>query len=158
MSEEGIILGFFAAFFGILLFGFIVAVILYILYGIGMYKIAGKEGRGDLAWLAWIPIGNFFILPLVVENYVHKDLRGKFTLIFGIAFVVSFVFSWVFAPFGFIYLILFIYAFYVLALRYSDNAIVHLIISIITLGASVPISVFRLRNRDPKPVAEDVAN
>lgn len=148
-SEESIILGFFAIFFGFILVGLVIAIVFYVLYALGMFKIAKKSDRQDLAFLAWIPIAQMFLLPLVVENDVHQEIRGKFTLIFAITFISSFILSFVFTPFSLLYLAAFIYGFYFLAKRYSNNAMVHMVIAIVTLGASVSISVFRFRNREP---------
>src|SRR5690625_1661590 len=148
-SEESFLLGFFAVFAGFILFAILIAIIFYVLYAVGMYNITKRSENSDLAFLAWIPIAQIFLIPLIVENDVHKEIRGKFTMIFVIAFVVSIVLSWVFAPFGLLYTAVLIYGFYFLANKFSQNAVVHTIIAAITLGASIPISVFRLRKREP---------
>lgn len=148
-SEESFLLGFFAVFAGFILLSIVIAIIFYLLYALGMYGIAKKSDKSDLAFLAWIPIAQIFLLPLIVENDVHEEVRGKFTLIFAITFVGSFVLSWIFTPLGFLYLVVFIYGFYFLAARYSENAMIHTVIAAVTLGASISISLFRFRNREP---------
>lgn len=60
-------------FFFVLLLILILATILYIIGSIGLYKMAKNDGVRN-AWLAWVPIGNYYIL-----GYLLKD---KFT-IFG---------------------------------------------------------------------------
>lgn len=142
------IVGFILAFFAVFVVLFIVGIVLYILQAIGLFAIAKKEGRQDVAFLAWIPIANSFLMALLVEDDVHPDIRGKFTLIYGIAFVVSILLS-SFIPFvGFIPLILMLYAFYIIVKWYSPNPILHIVIAAITLGASSAVSIFLLRKRD----------
>lgn len=148
-SEESIILGFFAALAGFFILFFIVGIILYVLNAIGLYSITKKSEKSDLAFLAWIPIANMFLVTLLVEDDVHEEIRGKFTLIFAIAFVVSFVLSWFFGPFGFLYLVAYLYGFHFIAKKYSENAVVHTIIGAVTFGASTAVSFFRFRNREP---------
>lgn len=148
MSEEGIIIGFLMAFIGIFLAIFVVAIIFYILQAIGLFKIAKREGREDLAWLAWIPIASTFLLTLIVENEVHKDFRGKVTMIYGIAFAASIIAS-AFIPFaGLVASIVVFYAFYFLANMYSTNPVLHLVISIVTFGIAMPIQIFIFRKRE----------
>jgi len=143
------ILGFLFAFFAVFVVFIIIAIILYILMAIGLFKIAKRSSKEDLAWLAWIPIANSFLLALLVEDDVHPEIRGKFTLFYGIGFVVSLVFG-SFLPFiSFIPLIMFIYAFYFIAKKYSDNPVMHLVIAIITIGMAIPIQIFIFRNREP---------
>jgi len=148
MSENEILGTFIIAFFGFFIVMLVVGLILYILQAIGLFKIAKREGRADLAWLAWIPIASTFLMTLIVENDVHKEFRGKLTLIYGIAFAASVILS-SFIPFvGFISTIIIYYAFYFLAKKFSPNPILHLVISIITIGIAMPISIFIFRNRE----------
>src|SRR5699024_6249292 len=115
---------------------------------IGLFKLAKQEGRQDLAWLGWVPVVNTFLMMLLLEKSVHEGLRGKLTLFYGISVAASLVLgSWV--PFvSLLPAILFFYAFYFLAKRYSPNPILHLVLGIITLTYSTSISIFMFRNRD----------
>src|SRR5690625_1540488 len=143
------ILGFLFAFFAVFVVLIIIAIILYILMAIGLFKIAKRSGKEDLAWLAWIAIASSFLLALLVEKDVHPDIRGKFTLFYGIGFAISIVFG-SFIPFiSFIPLIMFIYAFYFIAKRYSDNPVLHIVIAVITFGCAIPVQIFIFRNRTP---------
>ncbi len=151
VNGEEVLLGFFAVIAGVFFLFLLIMVLMYIFYGIGMFKIAKTLGRSDWAFLAWIPIAQVFLMPILIEEDVHESLRGKFTLIFAIVWISSFVLSLFFAIFGFLSLIIQIYAFHVLATRFSENALVHTIIAIVTLGISMPISLFLFRNRDPLP-------
>lgn len=147
-EEEGAILavlGVFLAFFAVFA---IVGLILYILQAIGLFKIAKNEGRADLAWLAWIPIASTFLLTLIVERDVHKEFRGKMTLIYGIAFVASAVLANFVFFIGFIPMIVMYYAFFFLARKFSPNPVLHIVIAIITFGMAIPIQLFIFRNRE----------
>lgn len=146
--EEEIFLGFLLAFLGFFIVLLIVAIILFILQAIGLFKIAKREGRGDLAWLAWIPIVNQFLMTYLVEDDVHPGLRGKFTLLYGIALVVSFILSSFVFFVSLIPLVMIFYAFYFIAKKYSTNPVLHLVISIITVGLSMAISIFMFRNKE----------
>src|SRR5699024_5310205 len=106
-----------------------------------------REGRDDLAWLAWIPIVNSFLLTLLVEQAVHKDLRGKLTLIYGISLAVGIIIGGFFTFIAIIPQVVIIYAFFFLAKRYSTNPVLHLVIAIVTLGVSMAFQIFFLRNK-----------
>lgn len=148
MSDEQLLGTFFAAILGFLAIFLVVGLILYILSAIGLFKIAKREGRADLAWLAWIPIASTFLLTLLVENDVHKEFRGKVTLIYGITFAASILLS-SFIPFaGFLTSIVMYYAFYFFAKKFSTNPILHIVIAIVTFGFAIPIQIFIFRNRE----------
>jgi len=147
--EDLFFAGFFLAmmvFAGIFIIG---GFIFFILQAIGLFSIAKKEGRGDIAWLAWIPIVSQFLLMFLVEKYVHVGLRGKITLLYGIAIVVSIFFGY-FLPFVlFIPLVALCYAFYFIADRYSDNPLFHVAIAFVSIGCSIPIQLFMFRHTEP---------
>lgn len=148
MTEENVLLGLIVTFIGFFFILLLVGIVFYILHAIGLFKIAKRAGRGDVAFLAWIPIVSTFLMTLLVEDNVHKELRGKVTLIYGIAFAVSVLLS-AFIPFaGFASLIVMYYAFYFLAKRLSTNPVLHLVIAIVTFGMSIPIQIFMFRNRE----------
>src|SRR5699024_3832713 len=107
-------------------------------------------GRGDLAWLGWVPVVNTFLMMLLLEKSVHESFRNKLTLIYGISIAAPVVLSSFGAGFiSFIPSILFFYAFYFLAKRYSTNPILHLVIGIITFSGSTSISIFLFRYKQP---------
>lgn len=148
-SEESFFVGLFAVFAGFILFLVVIAIVFYILYALGMFNIAKTLGRSDMAFLAWIPIAQTFLLPLVVEDDVHEQIRGKFTLIYAVAWLASIFLGMFFAPASFIPIIILLYGFHVLASRFSENALAHTIIGVVTLGMSLSISLFMFRNRTP---------
>src|SRR5690625_2616131 len=155
MVESDILLGFIVAFFAVFLFFILIAIIFFILQAIGLFKMAKREGKGEMAWLAWIPFISQFLMTLLVERNVHEGIRGKFTLLYGIAFVSSIIFS-SFIPFiGLIPFVMIIYAFYFIAEKYSDNPVLHIVIAIITLSCSIPIQIFMFRNRESRSLEEE---
>lgn len=130
-----------------LVFAFI-GFIFYVLQAIGLYKIATKQGY-DKPWLAWIPFVNIFMIPILVEDEVHESIRGKFTMIFGISFAASVVLGF-FLPFlSFIPTILTYYGFYLIAVRYSEQPVVHLVIAVLTLGLTMPFQLLRFGSKEP---------
>lgn len=146
--EDDFLLGLifaFLAFFVVLLF---VGLILFIFQAIGLFKMAKREGKGDIAWLAWIPVVSQFLVTLLVERNVHPGLRGKFTLLYGIAVVLSFILGYFIAFISLIPFAMYLYAFYFIAKKYSDNPTLHIVIAIITIGFSIPIQIFIFRNRE----------
>lgn len=147
-EEEGFILAFLGIFLAFFAVFAIVGLIFYILQAIGLFKIAKNEGRGDLAWLAWIPVASTFLLTLIVEKDVHKEFRGKMTLIYGIALVASMILANFFALIGFIPLVVMYYAFFFLAKKFSPNPVLHIVIAVITFGMAIPIQIFIFRNRE----------
>ena len=143
------------AFFGILALLFVVLIVvfigLYAISAIGLSGIAEKEGH-DKAWLAWIPIANTFLMMMLVEDDVHESMRGKYTLIFAITFIASIVLGGFFPPIGLVPSVMMYYALYLLANSRSDNAVMYLVISIVTFNFATPFMLFRLRNRDRRSV------
>lgn len=134
----------------------VISIIFYILMGIGLFKIAKREGKADLAWMAWVPIVNMFLLTQLVEHDVHESMRGKFTLIYGLSLVATFTLSF-FIPFiGVIPSVLQVYAFYFIIKRYSRNDVLHLILVILTGMIAMPIQLFMFRNREPVNIEDDI--
>lgn len=97
-----------------------------------------------------VPFANSFLYPILTENDVHKSLQGKFTLIYGIAFVLTLILNPYIPMISALTTAILIYAFYFIAKRYSERGVAHVVVAIITFGISVPFQVFWLRNRKPK--------
>lgn len=152
----GSLIGIFGgAFFGILALLFVVLIVvfigLYAISAIGLSGIAEKEGH-DKAWLAWIPIANTFLMMMLVEDDVHESMRGKYTLIYAITFIASFVIGGFFPPIAIVPSIMLYYALYLIANKRSENAVMYLIVSVVTFNFATPFLLFRLRNRDRRSV------
>jgi hypothetical protein len=64
MNDYGI--GIIAAVLGAGLFGGVLALIIYILTALGLYRIAVNQGYKDKAILAWIPIANLYLTGLMI--------------------------------------------------------------------------------------------
>lgn len=143
LADLGLVLGMFT----LLALGVIfVSLIIYVLEAFALMKISNNVGF-DKGWLAWVPIANSFVMPMMVENEVHKSMRGKFTLIYGIALGASVLLSG-FIPFiSLVPTVLSYYAFYLIAKWFSENPIIHVVIAVVTLGLSLPISLLMFRNR-----------
>lgn len=138
-------LGVFALFFALIGIGF------YILFSIGLYKLA-KNANIEYPWLSWIPVGNFYILGKLVKNVkVSQYLIPSLELILPIGFIVQYLLRNV-TVIGFILQL----AFYILTLivlykLYSmyrpQYATAWIILSIFALP--VPIIIFIMRNDTP---------
>lgn len=58
-----------------MLIGSIISIVLYSLQAIGLYSIAKQRGI-SCPWLAWLPIGNNWIIGAISDNYQEKA-NGK---------------------------------------------------------------------------------
>ena len=75
MDEEAmIVLGVMLVFLGIVL---VCCLVGWILSSIGLHKIARRRGIAH-AWLAWIPVGCYWVLGSVSDQYQHL-VQGKIT-------------------------------------------------------------------------------
>jgi len=162
MTEQNIEIVLVLSFLVVIAVLFIIGIIVYIFNAIGLFKLAKREGKSDIAWLGWVPIGNTILMMQMLEGAVHKSFRGKLTLIYGISLGAGLVVTGIFQFFGILAILLlppllllqlatafiYFYAFYFLANRYSTNPILHLVIGIITFGLSIGISIFMLRNKE----------
>ena len=146
--------------------GLLLTLIMYIFYGLGMSRIAENEGYSK-PWLAWVPIANLFMIPLNVESDVHGWMRGRFTKLFAVVYIVTVILGAVvpnilatldtglglalYVPLWLIMLVpslMLAYGFYFIVARYSEQRALHMVIMVITLGYSVPFQLFRFRNRE----------
>src|SRR5699024_12743222 len=107
-----------AVLFGFMAFFAVIALIGFILYffkAIGLFKLSKKEGKEELAWLAWVPVANSFLMMWLLEKSVHDGLRNKLILVYGISMASTDVLSSFCACFiSFVLSILFFYVFYFL--------------------------------------------
>ncbi|WP_174616132.1 hypothetical protein [Virgibacillus ihumii] len=155
-GEESFLFALFAGLLIFLLIVGVIAIILYVLMAIGLFKIAKREGKADIAWMAWVPIVNMFLLTQLVERDVHESMRGKFTLIYGLTLLVSFVLNF-FIPFiSLVPTVLLVYGFYFIIQRYSKNVTLHLVFVIVTFTVAMPIQLFMFRNREPIDINDNI--
>lgn len=116
-------------------------------YAMAMFTIARNEGY-DKPWLAFIPVVNLLMIPILVEYDVHEQLRGHFVKVFVVACAVSLLLGG-FLPFlVWVPTVLVYYGFYFIADRYSERPIIHMVLLVLTGGASLAFQLFRFRNRD----------
>jgi hypothetical protein len=129
---------------GFALVFFIVGILFYILFGLGLMKIAKREGVEN-AWLAFIPIANYFVLGEVVSEKLGGKGGVKLLwisiggIVLSLIPVIGVIASIGLAVFYFV-------VFHWLYDRYSNNAVLFTVFSVITAGALVPIFVFAIRN------------
>lgn len=77
MDYSGALVGIGAFILIIALIALTVAVVVYILQSIALYKLAYKNNIQN-AWLAWLPIGNMYILgKLGFEVYAEEDKKNE---------------------------------------------------------------------------------
>lgn len=88
-----------AAGFAIIIFAFVGFILLlslatWVFYSLGLYKLAKNQGMNN-AWLAWIPIGNYYILGSVAKEapFIKKHIP-RLDIIMPIAAVVLILLSW----------------------------------------------------------------
>ena len=71
--EDDALLALIFAFFAFFAVMFLIGIIVYIFQAIGLFKIAKREGRQDLAWLGWIPVANTFLMMILLESSPQKE-------------------------------------------------------------------------------------
>lgn len=87
----GTLLGFFLVFY-LLIFAF--GVVSYILQSLGMYTIAKRRGIHN-PWLAWLPVGNMWILGSISDQYQYVAkgrVRNRRKALIGLT-IAMFLFS-----------------------------------------------------------------
>lgn len=125
----------------------IIMLIIHIFLAIGLFKIAKRTPEESLAWLAWIPIANTFLIPRIVEQEAHENVKGKLTLIYGIS-IAGAVLLKGFIPFiSLLPIAILMYAFFLFMRLFSPNAIVHTVLSIVTGFIWMAFVVFVFRNK-----------
>lgn len=128
---------------------FIVALVLYILASLGLYKLASNR-RMENPWLAWVPIGNLYVLGKLIKTLKIDTFEiPSIELVLPIGSVVAAILGNV-PLIGWIvsiaYLVLCILAFYKLYKMYRpQQAIMWLVLSII-FPFMGPIFIYIMRN------------
>lgn len=152
MSNEGTILAFLAIWGFIFFLFFILGIILYVLASIGMYKLAFNQ-KIENPWLAWIPIGNMYILGKLVKNVKIDTLEiPSLELVLPLGLVAVMILSNI--PFigwliSIAYSVLCVLAFYKLYKMYRPAQAVLWVVLSIVLPFMGPIFIFIMRNDSP---------
>lgn len=93
---------FFAIYLFVMFIASAVSMVSYVLFSLGLYNIADRRGIKH-SWLAWVPIGNLWILGSISDQYqyvVKGKIKSRRKLLLGlsigtvlayIAFVIAFV-------------------------------------------------------------------
>jgi hypothetical protein len=142
--------GYFAAMILFTVVLLIVGIIAYILMAMGLYKLAQNHNIEN-PWLAWIPIGNFYIIGKLIKSL---NLFGwevpSVELALPIAGLAMVILSWI-PVLGWLISIAFavvmIMALYKLFMIFRpQQAVLYLIVSIITGGFMASVFLFIMRN------------
>lgn len=140
-----------ASFFIVLLalftIGLIFILLSFTLYAWAMFGIARKEGLSK-PWLALIPVVNLLMIPRLVEYDVHEQMQGHFVKIFAATYAVSLLFGGMIPLIFVIPSALLYYGFYFIADRYSERPWLHMVLLVVTGGASLAFQLFRFRKRE----------
>lgn len=106
VDSEEFLVGFLAIYLLIVLLSLVYSIVVYVLQSLGLYSIAKRRGIHN-PWLAWIPVGNMWIVGSISDQYqyvVKKNVRNRRKTLLGlmIALYALFVLIYVFAfAFGF---------------------------------------------------------
>lgn len=146
----------FLAIFGAFLFIFvIIALVMYILLSLGLYKLAQNAGIEN-PWLAWIPIANLYILGKLVKKVNLGSFEiPSLEIVLPVASLATLILANI--PFiGWIinlaYIVLLVLVLYRLFSIYRpEQATLWTILSVLLVGIGMPgILIFVMRNDSPK--------
>ncbi|WP_017755415.1 hypothetical protein [Calidifontibacillus oryziterrae] len=128
-------------------------IVVYILSSFGLYTMA-KRAEIKNEWLAFVPIGNAYILGELIDDKLDWITFGKSggiklliiaigSIVLNVIPILGTLFSFLVGIFGFVVL-------HWLFTKYSENAVLMTVINIITAGIAGAFIIFALRNKDPK--------
>jgi hypothetical protein len=142
-------LAIFGAIFGIIFF--LIAVAFYIFFSLALYKLAQRRGI-EMAWLAWIPIAQMYIIGLMVKKLNVSSFEiPKLEIVLPAAMLGAWILGLI--PFiGFIFNLAFIalllITLYNLYNQYApEKAMTYTLLSI--LGVTIPFLLYGFRDKDP---------
>jgi hypothetical protein len=144
-------MGAFFAILGIfLLIPLLVGIGMYVLMAAGLYSMAMNK-KIENPWLAWIPIGNLYILgKLIPELKLSTYVIPSHEMVLPAVFVITLFFGRIpllGALISLVNLILIICAIYTLFKRYvGDKALMYTVIGIVTFGIMMAVFIYMLRN------------
>lgn len=134
------------AIIGMILLFLLIGVVCYIFLSIGLMKMAENAGIKN-SWLAWIPIGNTYIIGELVTIKLNGN-GGQYALwasVGGLILGRLPLVGWIFSMGLFVFCCVLYYWIYQ---KYSQNPALHLIFSII-LPPYAAFAIFALRSREP---------
>jgi hypothetical protein len=173
---SGVMAVFAIIYFSILFVSIAFSVATYVLHSIGLHAIAKRRGIRN-GWLAWLPVGNLWILGNISDQYQYVakgKVKNRRRTLLGIS-IILFVgyFPWLFATLlklasgketvallllAFGGLTIFALAIWLCVCQYMayydlfrscepNNAVLYLVLSIV-FSVTLPFFVFVCRNRD----------
>jgi len=138
---------------GTLFLLFILLLIPYIFGAIGLYTMAKRANIGN-EWLAFIPIGNAFIVGELIDEKLKWMTFGKSggikLLIICIGALVINVIPLLGNLISILFGLFWLVVYYWLFEKYSESAVVMTIINVITAGIAGAFITFALRNKEPR--------
>ncbi|QQK77875.1 hypothetical protein HUG15_21375 [Salicibibacter cibarius] len=147
--------------FFFVLFIFAEGIALYLLFAFGLFRLASRNEIAN-AWLAFIPIAQYYTLGMVVWDRVSAGFRDVLPwLMIGLAAAqIPLMFlQMIFPPIVILSMLLslttiglVLYALFELFGKYSDQYVILLVFSILTLGLVGVIATFVIRNNEERPV------
>lgn len=145
--------GVFAAFGALMGLMFIICIVMYVLFSLGLYTLAGRRNIEN-PWLAWIPVVQFYTMgevigPFKIADY-NIDKPGLYLLLGMVGCMVLSQIPVLGIIFTLATAVLSFGAFYYLFKRYTtDNTpMLYTILSLVTFGFLGAIFVFMIRNNE----------
>lgn len=136
------------------IFLILISLLVYVFTAYSTMKIADNIGY-DKSWIAWVPIVNQFMPLILIRSKVKTATLNVLMIVFAISLAIPLFFGEDYEYLSLIAFAISMYAYSILFKLYSDSYAVHTVIAIFTFGLSIPISLFRFRNRTPE-MGEDV--
>ena len=123
----------------IVLIGLAYALIAYLFTAFAYFRLAQANGEANLAFLAWIPVANFYLIFLLILNGNREErVKGAITWIsiYAVLFIVSFIpFVGLIGNLGIFGISLYImYRLFYLLSGDSTKGVLYTILSLITIG------------------------
>jgi hypothetical protein len=166
MNESDVLTGIAFIAVGIGIVSVLVLLTVYILCGVGLYKLAKTEGIEN-PWLGFVPIGNIYIFGELLSERLKGKGGVKLLIAYGVLFVLSLIAGVIdgvigavsdmhIGFLGVIMQIVTLVACFVMYHwffeKYSKNAILMTVFNVLTFGFLGAISPFIFRNRVVKTI------
>lgn len=142
---------FFAVLGAFLLVLVLIGIGMYILMSLGLYGMAMNKGLEN-PWLAWIPIGNLYILgKLIPELKISTYVVPSHELVLPGVAVLNIVLGkipLIGTLIGLASLVLSVCAIYTLFKKYvGEKALMYTIVGFVTFGIMISVFIYTLRNQ-----------
>lgn len=149
MDSYGMLTGLFALLGGLIFIFAIIGIVMYVIMGLGLMTMAKNKGIEN-AWLAFVPVGNMWILGQIIETIEVFDKKFENApLILAIGCFASVV-PVIGGLLAFVFMILVYICIYKLYKMYApENATMYLVLSIVFAGIAMPIIFFKLKDATP---------